>query len=565
MVFFICFHARILPNKMAELHESIGTLLKLVLLCFFMLMSQHHIGLILLFLLPILSTDFQPRFSITILHLSFSSHAYLPMTIFAPLVAKSTRIFVTIQPTSLPHEIFQSWISRFFDDGPFLTSPSDRHTTPLIFRAHSDPSSIPCSLCEPIPSNNLPAGLISDHAPTTLSTPNEDTITGSDSGSPPANSAHGPSPDPSNRASSLHPMTTCSKSEMEALRHNNTWVLVPRPFSSNVVGSKWVYRVKFNVDGSVERYKARLVAQGFTQIPGIDYSRTFSPVIKAYTVRIVLSLAVLNKWCLHQLDVKSAFLHGQLIETVFMEQPPGFNDPQFPNHVCKLSKALYGLKQAPRAWFQRLNTFLLSNGCVCSRADTSLFIFSHDSCIMYLLVYVDDLILIGSDESVVTGFTTLTYTNTGLFLSQSKYAKDVLTWTDLLDSKPVHTPLATHGTFTSKGSPFSDPRFYRSLIGALHYLTITRPDLSYAVNQASQYLHAPTDAHFQSFKCILRYVKGTASFGLIFCRPQTNNILGYSDAEWARCLDTCHSTYGYSIFLGGNLVSWSAKKQPTVS
>ena len=354
----------------------------------------------------------------------------------------------------------------------------------------------------------------------------------------------------------------------------------------NVVGSKWVFRVKYHADGSIERYKARLVAQGFTQIPGLDFSHTFSPVVKASTVRIVLSLAVINNWKLHQLDVKNAFLNGNLNETVFMEQPPGFVSTQFPNHVCKLSKALYGLKQAPRAWFQRLSTFLLSYGFTCSRADTSLFILRRDSHIMYLLVYVDDLILTGNDETIIRTFVSrlhrefaikdlgdLNYflgleiinTTTGHFLTQAKYAKDILIRANMYDSKPIGTPLSPHESFTANGAPHSDPTLYRSLVGALQYLTITRPDLSYAVNQLSQFLHSPTVDHFRAVKRLLRYVKGTLSFGLTYNRSNKSSIIGYSDADWARCLDTRRSTYGYSIFLGGNLVSWSAKKQPTVS
>ncbi|KAI3785937.1 hypothetical protein L1987_45063 [Smallanthus sonchifolius] len=374
--------------------------------------------------------------------------------------------------------------------------------------------------------------------------------------------------------------------EIEALQQNHTWTLVPRPSSSNIVGSKWVFRIKYHSDGTIERYKARLVAQGFTQIPGLDYSHTFSPVVKASTIRIVLSLAVLNNWKLHQLDVKNAFLNGNLNETVFMEQPPGFTNPQYPNHVCKLSKALYGLKQAPRAWFQRLSTFLLSYGFECSRADTSLFVLRKDSCIMYLLVYVDDLILAGNDENVIHTFIShlhhefaikdlgdlsyflgleVVYTTTGLFLTQVKYAKDILLRAQLCEAKPVGTPLAPHESFTADGMPYSDPTLYRSLVGALQYLTITRPDLSYAVNQLSQFLHKPTVDHFRAVKRLLRYVKGTLSFGLTYSRPHKYSVIGFSDADWARCLDTRRSTYGYSIFLGGNLVSWSAKKQPTVS
>src|ERR1044072_9891663 len=132
--------------------------------------------------------------------------------------------------------------------------------------------------------------------------------------------------------------------ELSALHKNTTWTLVPPPSTTNVVGSKWVFRTKYKSDDTVERLKMRLVAQGFTQIPGFDYSLSFSLSVKATTVRLILSLAVLHGWQLHQLDVKNAFLHGHLIETVYMEQPPGFVDPRFPTHVCRLNKALYGLR-----------------------------------------------------------------------------------------------------------------------------------------------------------------------------------------------------------------------------
>ncbi|GKE50333.1 retrovirus-related pol polyprotein from transposon TNT 1-94, partial [Tanacetum coccineum] len=313
----------------------------------------------------------------------------------------------------------------------------------------------------------------------------------------------------------------------------------------------------------IERHKARLVAQGFSQIPSLDYSHTFSPVVKATTVRVVLSLAVIYGWKLHQLDVNNAFLHGHLTERVYMEQPPGFTDSRFPNHVCRLNKAIYGLKQAPRAWFQRLSSFLLQNGFTCSRSDPSLFVFIRESCIMYLLVYVDDLILTGNRDHIMVSFISrlhhefaikdlgelnyflgleATRTSEGLFLSQSKYAHDILKRADLLDAKPVHTPLAANEILSTHGDKYTDPTSYRSLVGALQYLTITRPDISYAVNQVS-----------------------TLAYGLMFSKPSRTTILGYSDADWARCIETRRSTYGYSIFLGNNLVSWSAKKQPTIS
>ncbi|XP_071694579.1 uncharacterized protein [Rutidosis leptorrhynchoides] len=294
------------------------------------------------------------------------------------------------------------------------------------------------------------------------------------------------------------------RDEMEALSRNHTWELVPRPKQSNVVGSKWVFHTKYNSDGFVDRLKARLVAQGFTQLPGIDYSETFSPMVKSSTVRIVLSLATLNKWPLHQLDVKNAFLNGYLTENVLMEQPRVSLI-----HVFHLIK------------------FLIQQGFSCSQADPSLFVYKKGSCLLYLLVYVDDIILTGNNRDLIIKFISrlnvefaikdlgrlsyflgleVTYTDSGLFLSQTKYAHDILTRAKMLESKPIATPLETFEVITSTGVPFNDHTLYRSLVGALQYLTITRPDISYAVNQVSQFLQAPTIAHFNVVKRILRYV-----------------------------------------------------------
>lgn len=241
------------------------------------------------------------------------------------------------------------------------------------------------------------------------------------------------------------------------------------------------------------------VAQGFTQIPSLDYTHTFSPVVKATTIRIVLTLAVMHQWPLHQLDVNNAFLNEYLTGTVFMEQPHSYQDPRFPDHVCWLKKVLYGLNHAPRVWFQRLSSFVNNLGFVCIRADTSLFVFKWQSHILYLLVYVDDIILIGNTSCLIQWFISklhdefsikdLGHLNYflglevsyllgegGLFLTQTKYAHDILDRDGLLDSKPVSTLLSTSEYLVSIGSPFTDPTLYRSLVGALQYLTITRLD-----------------------------------------------------------------------------------------
>lgn len=162
---------------------------------------------------------------------------------------------------------------------------------------------------------------------------------------------------------------------------------------------------KCNSDGSVEYYNARLVAQGFLQQPGIDYHETFSPVVQPTMVRIVLSFTVSFAWPIRQLDVKNAFLHGVLNEDVFMKQPPGFTNPDYPNHVCKLTKVIYGLKQASGAWFHRFSTFLLTQGFICSKANPSMFIHRSSLDILILLLYMDDIILIGSHSQLLVQFT----------------------------------------------------------------------------------------------------------------------------------------------------------------
>lgn len=196
-------------------------------------------------------------------------------------------------------------------------------------------------------------------------------------------------------ASSLSPWVQAMEDEFSALHRQQTWTLVPPDPSQNVVGCKWVYKVKRNSDGTVSRYKARLVAKGFHQQPGIDYDETFIPVIKPTTVRIILTIAAHFQWPLRQLDISNAFLHGFLKEDVHMSQPQGFTDPSKPGYVCKQYKSLYGLKQAPRAWFERFTTHLLSFGFTASTTDPSLFVFHSKNAILYLLLYVDDIIITG--------------------------------------------------------------------------------------------------------------------------------------------------------------------------
>jgi hypothetical protein len=376
------------------------------------------------------------------------------------------------------------------------------------------------------------------------------------------------------------------QAEFNALIENNTWTLVPRPSNSNIVSGKWVFRQKFHSDGSLARYKARWVCRGYSQQQGIDYDETFSPVVKPSTIRIVLSLAVSSSWPIHQLDVKNAFLHGSLNETVYCQQPLGFENSSYPDHVCLLKKSLYGLKQAPRAWFQRFSTFIQTIGFTPSLSDTSLFIYHQNSNAAYILLYVDDIVLTASSQSFLDHVISLLRNEfsmtdlgslhhflgiavhrdtSGLFLSQRQYVLDLLNRAGMTDCQSSRTPVDTSSKLSSAGEPFSDPTLYRSLTGALQYLTITRPEISFAVQQACLYMHDPRIPHYNHVKRVLRYLKGTLDHGLHINSSSPNSLTAYSDADWAGCPNTRRSTSGFCVFLGNNLVSWSSKRQVTVS
>nr|XP_016468706.1 PREDICTED: uncharacterized mitochondrial protein AtMg00810-like [Nicotiana tabacum] len=355
---------------------------------------------------------------------------------------------------------------------------------------------------------------------------------------------------------------------------------------------------KYNSNRSIERYKAHLVAQGFHQKPGINYHETFSYVVRATTVRIVLSLAVSFSWQIHQLDVKNAFLHGVLIEEVYMKQPRGFIHPDYPNHVCKLTKAIYGLKQAPRAWFHRFSAFLNSHGFACSKSDSSMFIYRSPFHVLILLLYVDDIIFTGSHNGLLDQFIShlshqfamkdlgnLHYflgiqavrTSHGLHLSQQKYISIcylnfICTHANqfvfhMHTCKPVRTPIASRSSISlMDGELLSDPSEYRSMVGALQYLTMTRPNIAYVVNVVSQFMHVPRTTHMHCVKRIFRYLQGTLTYGLTLCAlSPTSMVIAYLDADWVGGPDSRHSTSGFVVFLGSNLISWHAKKQPTVS
>ncbi|XP_022032461.1 uncharacterized mitochondrial protein AtMg00810-like [Helianthus annuus] len=375
--------------------------------------------------------------------------------------------------------------------------------------------------------------------------------------------------------------------EFNALIKNKTWVLVPRQPHMHVLRSMWLFRHKFRSDGTLERYKARLVCDGSNQQIGVDCGETFSPVVKPTTIRTVLSLALSQSWPIHQLDVTSAFLHGNLNETVYMYQPVGFRHRQYPDHVCLLKKSLYGLKQAPRAWYQRFTDFVLSLGFQQSKCDNSLFTYCHNGTSAYLLIYVDDIILTTSTDSLhvnlmsrlsnefamkdlgpLSHFLGIHVQRQGnrMFLSQQVYTKEIIDRAGMSSCKPVATPVDTKPKLGSNaGVDFDDPTLYRSLAGALQYLTFTRPDICYAVQQVCMYMHAPKVDHWNALKRIIRYLQGTSSHGLTIGTSADFSLRAYTDADWAGCPDTRRSTSGYCVYLGSNIISWSSKRQSVIS
>lgn len=246
--------------------------------------------------------------------------------------------------------------------------------------------------------------------------------------------------------------------ELGALKSNITGTLVPGKPHMNVVGSRSVFKTKLLHDGSVKRFKARLVAKGYNQLERVYFDNTFGPVVKATTIQLVLSIAVTLNWHIKQLDVKNAFFHGELNEIVFMKKPPDFLDPIFPNHVCLLKKALYGLKQAPKAWFHKFSSYLLHLGYSCSKADPSLFVFHSSKGSMFLLLYVDDIVLTGSNSFLLNGLVDklrsrfamkdmgdLQYflgievhrTSAGIFFNQAKYMADILRRSNMLGARAI--------------------------------------------------------------------------------------------------------------------------------
>nr|GEZ25558.1 ribonuclease H-like domain-containing protein [Tanacetum cinerariifolium] len=319
--------------------------------------------------------------------------------------------------------------------------------------------------------------------------------------------------------------------ELLQLKRMDVWVLVPAPDNISPLTLKWIFKNKNDEENTVIQNKSRLVVRGYRQEEGLDFEESFASVARMEAIRIFLAYDAHKSFTVFQMDVKAAFLHGTLKEVVYVCQPEGFIDADLPTHVYKLKKALYGLKQAPRAWYDELSTFLLQNHFFNSIIDPTLFIRRFDDDILVVQVNVDDIIF-GS------------------------------THPRMESCDPVGTPMEIKDKLDlDQNGTLVDATKYRSMIGALMYLTSSRPDIVHATCLCAWYQAKPTEKHLKEVKRIFCYLWGTVNTGLWYTKDSGFKLTGFSDADFAGCKDTFKSTSDGAQFLGEKLVSWSSKKQ----
>lgn len=375
--------------------------------------------------------------------------------------------------------------------------------------------------------------------------------------------------------------------EIAAIVKNETWELVSLPIGAKRIGVKWVYKTKLNENGEIDKCKARLVVKGYAQKHGIDYNEVFAPVARWDTIRMVLAIAAQKGWTVFQLDVKSAFLHGELSETVFIEQPLGYVQEGEEDKVYRLKKALYGLKQAPRAWYSRIEGYFIKEGFARCSYEPTLFVKTEGGKILVVSLYVDDLIYTGNDvgmcekfkksmklEFDMTDLGKMKYflgvevqqSSKGIHLCQRKYAREILDRFGMGSCNSVKNPMVP-GTKLSKevGGADVDATLFKQMVGSLMYLTATRPDMMYVVCLISRYMAKPKEAHMLAAKRVLRYLKGTLDLGVFYKRGVKDVLLAFTDSDYAGDVDDRKSTSGYVFLMCEGAVSWSSKKQPVVA
>jgi hypothetical protein len=377
--------------------------------------------------------------------------------------------------------------------------------------------------------------------------------------------------------------------ELRAIEENCTWTLTELPPGRRAIGLKWVFKVKRNEHGAVVRHKARLVVKGYAQRHGIDYDEVFAPVARMEAVRLLLALAAQEGWQVHHMDVKTAFLNGDLQEEVYVQQAPGFAQPRLEHKVYKLHKALYGLHQAPRAWNQKLDEQLGILGFIKCPFEHAIYCRGGGIERLVVGVYVDDLVITGPNSSSIQKFKAemtkvfkmsdlglLSYylgievrqEAAGISLSQRSYAEKILGKSGMEDYNSCEVPMQVKTKLSKESnSPQVNETEYGSLIGSLRYLVNTRPNLAFSVGYMSRFMEEPHEEHLAAVKQIVRYIAGTRNRGLFYARGNggSDELLGYSDSDMAGDVDGRKSTSGILFFFGRSPISWQSAKQKVVA
>ena len=374
--------------------------------------------------------------------------------------------------------------------------------------------------------------------------------------------------------------------EMNSILSNQTWVISDLPPGSKPIGCKWIFKRKLNPDGSINKFKARLVAKGYKQKYGIDYFDTYAPVARITSIRILISLASIHNLVIHQMDVKTAFLNGDLEEEIYMEQPEGFVLPGQEKKVCKLVKSLYGLKQAPMQWHEKFNNIVISHGYKVNDADKCIYSKFENGVGVIICLYVDDMLIFGSnlkyveetkrflsskfdmkdlgEADVILGIKIVRKDNS-LALSQSHYIEKVLKRYNHFELKPAATPVDPSIKLMKNTGRAMDQLKYASIIGSLMYaMHCTRPDIAYAVSVLCRFTSNPGQEHWNAISRVLRYLKRTLDYGLHYV-GYPSVLEGYSDSSWNNLESKSKSTTGWIFTLGGAAISWGSKKQTCVS
>lgn len=385
------------------------------------------------------------------------------------------------------------------------------------------------------------------------------------------------------------------KEEYDSLMQNGTWKLTRLPEGRKPLKNKWIFKIKYRQDGSIERYKARLVIKGYSQIYGIDYDQTYAPVVRYASIRYLLAMAVQEDMEITQMDAVTAFLQGELDnEDIYMVQPEGFEDPSHSERVCHLERALYGLKQASRVWNLKLDKVLREVGLIRSKYDSCVYYRITKEGKVYVAVYVDDLLIFATHkwltkliQQQLNRYFKMKDLGTPkqilgiriqrkqgqLSMDQERFIDDLLVRFNMVECCPVSIPCDPNQHLTLKMCPEAEEEKlkmkncpFKELVGSLQFLASgTRPDIAHAVNIVSAFSSNPGLAHWTAAKRILRYLKGSKDIKLTYTKDTSKDLVGYSDADYANDRDTRKSITGYLFTQAGAAVSWTSRKQETVA